>query len=178
MIDGKPYKALRRHLAANGLTPETYRERYGLKADYRWFAPKLFEASRRSGKGVGFGAQARRAGWTLRRTKLQCPNRRPHRSPPPSRRPSGRQRPAQGRRLIKPVLLLDRLPGRERGTALSGPSPSMAHTVQNADNEGSSAFRLRAEADKLNLLLFPPRRVGRGRPLRRHSHMTERVRYP
>ena len=34
MIDGKPYKTLRRHLATNGLTPEEYRARYNLRADY------------------------------------------------------------------------------------------------------------------------------------------------
>ena len=34
MIDGKPYRTLKRHLSGNGLTPEQYRERYNLKADY------------------------------------------------------------------------------------------------------------------------------------------------
>ena len=34
MIDGKPYKTLRRHLSGHGLTPEQYRERYNLKPDY------------------------------------------------------------------------------------------------------------------------------------------------
>ncbi|GLS72045.1 transcriptional regulator [Methylobacterium tardum] len=33
-VDGKTYKTLKRHLTAHGLTPETYRERYGLPADY------------------------------------------------------------------------------------------------------------------------------------------------
>jgi predicted transcriptional regulator len=32
-IDGKPYRTLRRHLATNGLTPNDYRQRYGLKSD-------------------------------------------------------------------------------------------------------------------------------------------------
>ena len=34
MIDGKPYKLLRRHLMHHGLTPETYRLRYRLPSDY------------------------------------------------------------------------------------------------------------------------------------------------
>lgn len=34
MIDGKKYKMLKRHIGLHGLTPETYRERYGLKPDY------------------------------------------------------------------------------------------------------------------------------------------------
>lgn len=32
--DGKPYKALRRHLTLRGLTPETYRAKWGLPVDY------------------------------------------------------------------------------------------------------------------------------------------------
>jgi len=39
MIDGKPYRTLRRHLAAHGLTPDEYRARYGLAADYPLVAP-------------------------------------------------------------------------------------------------------------------------------------------
>src|SRR3546814_4577257 len=31
MIDGKPYKTLRRHLSTHGLTPEDYPKRYNLK---------------------------------------------------------------------------------------------------------------------------------------------------
>ena len=34
LIDGKPYKALRRHLARHGLTPEDYRRKFGLTPDY------------------------------------------------------------------------------------------------------------------------------------------------
>ena len=32
--DGKPYKALRRHLTMRGLTPEAYRRKWGLPIDY------------------------------------------------------------------------------------------------------------------------------------------------
>ncbi|MCB4802645.1 putative transcriptional regulator [Methylobacterium brachiatum] len=38
-IDGKPYKSLKRHLTANGFTPEKYRACYGLPADYPMIAP-------------------------------------------------------------------------------------------------------------------------------------------
>ncbi len=47
MIDGKPYKTLRRHLATNGLTPEQYRERYNLKADYPMVSETYSESRRR-----------------------------------------------------------------------------------------------------------------------------------
>ena len=32
--DGKPYKTLRRHLTLRGLSPEAYREKWGLPVDY------------------------------------------------------------------------------------------------------------------------------------------------
>jgi predicted transcriptional regulator len=63
MIDGKPYKALRRHLAANGLTPDQYRERYGLKPDYPMTAPSYSEARRSMAKKIGLG---RKPGQTVK----------------------------------------------------------------------------------------------------------------
>ncbi|MHB2210483.1 Ros/MucR family transcriptional regulator [Methylobacterium sp. CM6257] len=38
-IDGRSYKTLKRHLTAHGLTPERYRAKYGLPADYPMVAP-------------------------------------------------------------------------------------------------------------------------------------------
>jgi predicted transcriptional regulator len=61
MIDGKPYKALRRHLAANGLTPEEYRARYNLKPDYPMVAPSYSEARRVMAHKIGLGAKGRAA---------------------------------------------------------------------------------------------------------------------
>ena len=55
MIDGKPYKALRRHLSANGMTPTEYRERYGLKADYPMVAPDYSESRRALANKIGLG---------------------------------------------------------------------------------------------------------------------------
>lgn len=61
MIDGKPYRTLRRHLSANGLTPEEYRERYNLKADYPMVAPSYSEARRSMAKAIGLGSKGRQA---------------------------------------------------------------------------------------------------------------------
>ncbi len=38
-VDGRPYKSLKRHLSVNGLTPEEYREKFGLPRDYPMVAP-------------------------------------------------------------------------------------------------------------------------------------------
>jgi predicted transcriptional regulator len=64
MIDGKPYKTLRRHLAGHGLTPETYRVRYGLKADYPMVAPDYSEARRSMAKKIGLGRKPKAAAST------------------------------------------------------------------------------------------------------------------
>ena len=55
MIDGKPYKTLRRHLATHGMTPVEYRERYGLKADYPMVAETYSESRRAMAKKIGLG---------------------------------------------------------------------------------------------------------------------------
>ena len=55
MIDGKPYKTLRRHLATHGMTPAEYRERYGLKTDYPMVAETYSESRRAMAKKIGLG---------------------------------------------------------------------------------------------------------------------------
>ena len=60
MIDGKPYKTLRRHLATNGLTPDQYRERYGLKSDYPMVAENYSESRRAMAKQIGLGRKSTR----------------------------------------------------------------------------------------------------------------------
>jgi predicted transcriptional regulator len=61
LIDGKPYKTLRRHLATNGLTPDEYRERYGLKADYPMVAPAYSDSRRAMAKQIGLGRKPAKA---------------------------------------------------------------------------------------------------------------------
>ena len=58
MIDGKSYKTLRRHLSSNGLTPDEYRKRYNLKADYPMVAASYSEARRTLAKTIGLGRKA------------------------------------------------------------------------------------------------------------------------
>jgi predicted transcriptional regulator len=55
MIDGKPYKTLKRHLSGHGLTPAQYRERYGLKSDYPMVAETYAEMRRGLAKKIGLG---------------------------------------------------------------------------------------------------------------------------
>ena len=61
MIDGKPYKTLRRHLSTHGMTPEQYRERYNLKSDYPMVSETYSEQRREMAKKIGLGARGRAA---------------------------------------------------------------------------------------------------------------------
>lgn len=59
MIDGKPYKTLRRHLNRHGVTPEDYRRRYNLRADYPMVAENYSEQRRAMAKKIGLGSKGR-----------------------------------------------------------------------------------------------------------------------
>ena len=59
MIDGKPYKMLRRHLAQNGYTPESYRETFGLPKDYPLVAASYAEQRSALAKKIGLGRKPR-----------------------------------------------------------------------------------------------------------------------
>lgn len=57
LIDGKPYKTLHRHLSGHGLTPDDYRRRYGLKADYPIVAESYSQVRRELAKKIGLGCK-------------------------------------------------------------------------------------------------------------------------
>lgn len=59
MIDGKPYKTLRRHLSTNGLTPDEYRRRYGLRPDYPMVAENYSATRSAMAKSLGLGRKPR-----------------------------------------------------------------------------------------------------------------------
>jgi predicted transcriptional regulator len=55
MIDGKPYRMLKRHLAGNGYTPQAYREAFGLPKDYPMVAPNYAAQRRELAIKIGLG---------------------------------------------------------------------------------------------------------------------------
>ncbi len=59
--DGKKLKMLKRHLkTAYNMTPEQYRERWGLPADYPMVAPNYAKQRSKLAKQIGLGTRARR----------------------------------------------------------------------------------------------------------------------
>jgi predicted transcriptional regulator len=55
LIDGKPYKTLKRHLASHGMTPEDYRQRYQLPKSYPMVAQAYSAARRAVAEKLGLG---------------------------------------------------------------------------------------------------------------------------
>src|SRR5215203_19069 len=59
--DGKRLKMLKRHLMTHyGLTPDQYRQKWGLAADYPMVAPNYAEQRRKLAKSIGLGTKRKR----------------------------------------------------------------------------------------------------------------------
>jgi MucR family transcriptional regulator, transcriptional regulator of exopolysaccharide biosynthesis len=59
--DGKKFKSLKRHLRTQyNMTPEQYREKWGLNAEYPMVAPNYAAARSELAKQMGLGQQRRR----------------------------------------------------------------------------------------------------------------------
>jgi predicted transcriptional regulator len=59
--DGKRYKSLKRHLRTRyGMTPEQYRDKWGLPPDYPMVAPNYAAARSQLARKMGLGQQRRR----------------------------------------------------------------------------------------------------------------------
>jgi predicted transcriptional regulator len=77
--DGKPYRSLTRHLAKRGLTPVTYRQKWGLPPTYPMVAPNYSKRRSEVAKALGLGQRRGRV------------------DPTPTPAPEG-ARPGRGRR--------------------------------------------------------------------------------
>jgi predicted transcriptional regulator len=59
--DGKKQKMLKRHLMTNhNLTPDEYRQKWGLASDYPMVAPNYAEQRRTLAKSIGLGTKRRK----------------------------------------------------------------------------------------------------------------------
>jgi predicted transcriptional regulator len=59
--DGKQYKSLKRHLTRLGLTPEAYREKWGLPHDYPMVAANYAAKRSELAKSIGLGQRRSKA---------------------------------------------------------------------------------------------------------------------
>ena len=87
-IDGRSYKSLKRHLTTQGLTPDEYRQRYGLARDYPMVAPNYSAQRSALAKSLGLGRKAAAA------TAEPAP-------PPPAEPAKSSSKPAKRGKAIK-----------------------------------------------------------------------------
>lgn len=72
--DGKKLKMLRRHLMTHyGMTPDDYRAKWGLPADYPMVAPSYAEKRRALAKEIGLGTKGRGGGRKRRGKAASAP---------------------------------------------------------------------------------------------------------
>jgi predicted transcriptional regulator len=84
--DGKRYKSLKRHLKGRGLTPEQYREKWGLPRDYPMVAPNYAKQRSELAKALGLG-QLRR-----NRASGSNPTAQVETTPEPAKKARGRRK--------------------------------------------------------------------------------------
>jgi predicted transcriptional regulator len=55
--DGKQYKSMKRHLTTRGMTPEQYREKWGLPRDFPMVAPNYSARRSEMARSLGLGTK-------------------------------------------------------------------------------------------------------------------------
>jgi predicted transcriptional regulator len=71
--DGKRLKMLKRHLMTHyQMTPDQYRQKWGLNSDYPMVAPNYAAQRRELAKAIGLGTKSRKTGQG-RKTKARKP---------------------------------------------------------------------------------------------------------
>jgi predicted transcriptional regulator len=60
--DGKQYRSMRRHLTTRGMTPEQYRDKWGLPKEFPMVSPNYSAARSEMAKKMGLGQQRKGKG--------------------------------------------------------------------------------------------------------------------
>lgn len=111
LIDGKPYKTLKRHLSGHGLAPTEYRERYKLAADYPMVAPSYSDHRREVAQRLGLGRKSV--------TQAEAPAEAPEATASPTEATSAPAVPAKSERKAKSK------PATERVAKAADPKPAV-----------------------------------------------------
>lgn len=101
MIDGKPYKTLKRHLATHGLSPDDYRARYNLPKSYPLVAPSYSEARRAVATKLGLGRKPSAKPAPTKAAKAPAVNGTAEAKPAPVKAKAAAAKPAKA--AAKPV---------------------------------------------------------------------------
>ena len=134
MIDGKPYKTLKRHLATHGLSPDEYRERYNLPKSYPLVAPSYSEARRAVATRLGLGRKPAPAGAGEKAAAPKAADADVKAAPKPAAAQSAAKAPASKAKAAKP--------------AKAAPKAAAKPAVKAADAAGGAAPKGAPKADK------------------------------
>src|SRR5690606_11213645 len=74
--DGKKFKSLKRHLSSHGMTPEEYRKKWNLPADYPMVAPAYAQSRSELAKQMGLGRKPAAAAAAAEEETPSAPARR------------------------------------------------------------------------------------------------------
>jgi predicted transcriptional regulator len=61
LLDGRHYPSMKRHLSGRGLTPDQYRDMFGLPRDYPMVAPNYAKRRSELAKSMGLGQQRKKS---------------------------------------------------------------------------------------------------------------------
>lgn len=103
MIDGRPYKTLKRHLATHGLTPDEYRQRYELPKSYPLVAPSYSEARRAVATRLGLGKKPTSPGAPAAQKPAPAPAAKPAAPKPAAVKPLAEKSAAPKTEAVKPA---------------------------------------------------------------------------
>lgn len=92
--DGRGYKSLKRHLTGRGLTPDQYRQKWGLPGDYPMVAPNYAKQRSELAKSLGLGQLRRNAARPVEAEGGQQSRSEETEDSAPKRRAPGRRKAA------------------------------------------------------------------------------------
>jgi predicted transcriptional regulator len=93
--DGKKYKTLKRHLGTVGLTPEEYRAKWGLPADYPMVAPNYAQKRSELATSMGLGQMRRKTTASKAAVLKEESVASPTETPKPKRRGPAKKRASE-----------------------------------------------------------------------------------
>ena len=141
MIDGKPYKTLKRHLATHGLSPDEYRQRYNLPKSYPLVAPSYSEARRAVATRLGLGRKPAAANGAVKAAEAPKADASVKAAPKAAAAESGTKAPASKAKADKPKAAPKTAPKTAPKAAAKSPPKA-------TDAAGGTAPKAAAKTDK------------------------------
>lgn len=148
LIDGKPYKTLKRHLASHGLTPEQYRERYNLPRSYPLVATSYSDARRAVASKIGLGRKPVA-------TAAPAAEAKPAAAAPSTPTPATAKAPAKAAPKLAPAKKAVSSDAKAKPVKLAAPAPKAPATVKAAPVAGTKPAPAKGDARKRLTIASP-----------------------